>query len=174
MSQPNNQDQSNQVMGAVAISCPFCGSEDSMWLNQFKSNLGTIYGRRTCEYCGTKGPYTEKANDLSIWNTRKCNNNKDTKMESNAVLVERVVAGLQRLQRKPDALVFVDDLLDLTWDISTVCGITVFHGTGFLPPFNGKTVLNCPFFPVWNNDYLDALVETRHFVDGYCSIIHED
>jgi hypothetical protein len=81
---------------------------------------------------------------------------------------ERVRVGLRKTNREPDALVFVDDLLDLTWDEPTACGIRVFHGTGFLPPCHGSTEPDCPFFPVWSDDYPDALIETKRFVDGYC------
>ena len=81
---------------------------------------------------------------------------------------ERVAAGLRGLKRKPDALVFVDDLVDWTWDEPTVCDIPVFHAAGFLPPSHGRTAVDCLFFPVWADDYQGIVIDTERFICGYC------
>ena len=80
----------------------------------------------------------------------------------------RIGRGLRQLRRTPDALVFVDGLLDLTWDMPTAYDIPVYHSAGFIPPGCGSGVPDCPFFPVWRDDYPDAAVECARFVAGYC------
>ncbi len=80
----------------------------------------------------------------------------------------RIGQGLRRLKRTPDALVFVDGWLDETWDLPTAFDIPVFHTEGFTPPGCGRCVTDCPFFPVWKDDYPAAAVEVARFIDGYC------
>ena len=81
---------------------------------------------------------------------------------------QRIGYGLRQMKREPDALVFVDDLMDLTWDLPTAYDIPVFHSAGFLPPGWGSSTPDCPFFPVWHTDYPEAAVECARFVKGYC------
>ena len=75
--------------------------------------------------------------------------------------IERVRAGLLAMSEQPDQLLFIDDLVDWTWDTATCLDLEVFHATLIaVDP-------DCPFLPIWNEDQTYAAVETAKFRSAY-------
>ncbi len=44
-------------------------------------------------------------------------------------IIERVAAGLRKMNVKPDYLLYFDEKIDFAWDEETICGIPVLHST---------------------------------------------
>lgn len=76
-------------------------------------------------------------------------------------VVQRVAAGLRATERKPTALLFVDDVEDWTWDTPTCCGLPVFH-TSIITDDS-----DCLFIPVWPDDYQYSIVDVDRFRKAY-------
>ena len=82
-------------------------------------------------------------------------------------LINKVAAGLRRMDVKPDYLLFNDSWgKDFTWDESTICGIPVLHCDGYLTwrPYSDE---DCLFIPCFIGENGNNLKSTMDFCRGY-------
>ena len=80
----------------------------------------------------------------------------------------RVLAGLRRLTKAPDALLFIDDVVDWTWDSQRLGWLFVFHTSSVINAGWGGDETDCPFVPLWSDDHPAALVDVKRFMTAYC------
>ena len=83
-------------------------------------------------------------------------------------IADRVCAGLRKIKRQPDALLFLDDIVDWTWDCPTLGLLFVFHTSSVVCSGWGSDEIDCPFVPMWHDDHPDALVDVKRFMSAYC------
>ena len=80
-------------------------------------------------------------------------------------IIEKVAAGLRRMEKKPDYLLFLKFHVkdETVWDNEEICGIKVIHTDEVLHSNDEKDV---PFFPCWKNEG-DYSMNTYRFRRGY-------
>jgi hypothetical protein len=78
-------------------------------------------------------------------------------------LIERVAAGLRRMDNKPDFLLYLKDDVDL----ERICDIQLLFGDGLLVHLSGDADnADCYFLPIWK-DNKNHFMDTFHFFKGY-------
>ncbi len=81
-------------------------------------------------------------------------------------IVERVAAGLRKMGKKPDGLLFMSYYTnggaDWVWDEETICGIPVYHTDSFL--HRGDN--DCPFEPFFK-EQKDYTMQIAWFRRGW-------
>jgi len=78
--------------------------------------------------------------------------------------IEKVAAGLRKMDNKPDAFLFMEWYSeDFTWDAPDILGIPVFHTDNFLHNTDDK---DCPIQPMWK-DEKDYMMDVALFRRGY-------
>lgn len=82
-------------------------------------------------------------------------------METN--IKNKVAAGLRRMKRKPEYLLFIDSVSLWTYDHNTISGIPILHTPHLIDMFEGSIL----FIPMWSNDHSGALADRKRFIDGY-------
>lgn len=50
--------------------CPFCGSKDTFFAEQYTDRNKITFGKRKCADCKSSGPYVDIAHDIELWNRR--------------------------------------------------------------------------------------------------------
>jgi len=80
---------------------------------------------------------------------------------------ERVCAGLRALKKGPDALLFIDDVKEWTWDLPSIALVTVFHTSSVVCAGWGSDDTDCPFVPMWYDEYPDAMLDVKRFMSAY-------
>jgi len=80
-------------------------------------------------------------------------------------IIEKVAAGLRRMEKKPDYLLFLKFHTkdDYVYDNEEICGIKVIHTDEWLLRNDDK---DCPFYPCWNQEG-DYSNEAYTFRRGY-------
>jgi len=81
-------------------------------------------------------------------------------------MIEKVAAGLRRMGKKPDYLLFFklyrND--ESVWDNEEICGIKVIHTDEWLSRNDDK---DCPFYPCWKQEgeYSNEVYDFRRGYD---------
>lgn len=73
---------------------------------------------------------------------------------------ERVASGLRRMNRKPDALIYIGSDLDI--EESEFSFIPIFYSQAMTTVW-----IDVCFVPIFNEQFSDSLVETKRFCDGF-------
>jgi len=86
-------------------------------------------------------------------------------------IIDRVAAGLRRMERKPDALIFID-MFDWVWDEKEILEVPVYHT--IKEEWKDYTEFNSiPFIPLWGGEEVDRLALRGLFNLGYTQEAYE-
>lgn len=78
-------------------------------------------------------------------------------------LVNKVAAGLRRMTKTPDALLYFDDEKSF-YDRDTIINIPIYR-TEFIYQGNGLDVIR--FYPLFTDPHFDSTIEVTNFRRGY-------
>ena len=84
-------------------------------------------------------------------------------------IIERVAAGLRKMDTKPDFLLFIDNKTDFTWDEDTICGVPVLHT--ILAVNNDYDGDDFFFHPAFNNESVKMEMQIRYFQKGFNNLM---
>lgn len=87
-------------------------------------------------------------------------------MPTKQELIERVAAGLRAMGIEPAGFVFKDQYQDWTYDEDTILGYPVWHSV-FLTMHEDTLNIDCPFLPVFGEDFPLIGVKIAEFVKAY-------
>jgi len=85
--------------------------------------------------------------------------------------IEKVAAGLRRLDTCPDAILLIHEFGEhLLHDLSDeICGLPVYsiHGGLMRTSYVHDNAEDCMYFPIWKSDTGDYYMETDWFIRGF-------
>jgi len=83
-------------------------------------------------------------------------------------MIDRVQAGLRRMGKKPDALLFLQQYANnYTWDEGTICGLPVYHGELLINQRADSMVCNAIFTPIFLKDDASSFENVWAFCQGF-------
>jgi len=86
------------------------------------------------------------------------------------LLIEKVAAGLRKMEAKPDYFLFIDQMEIFTWDEDSICGIPVIHTHMTVNPgYDGDQF---SFHPCWNKESINSIMQVHYFQKGFTEMPH--
>lgn len=86
-------------------------------------------------------------------------------------MIERVAAGLRKMNNTPDYMLYVDGKNESgdTWDADTICGIPVLHS--WINVNSGYDGDDYFFHPIFNKERTETQMDIYYFQKGFKELI---
>jgi len=81
-------------------------------------------------------------------------------------IIEKVAAGLRKMDIKPVAFIFNDYCQDWTYDDNEILGFPIFHSC-FISLYESSIVDECPFLPLFDKEFSNINYQINLFTKGY-------
>ena len=85
------------------------------------------------------------------------------------IIINAVMDAIRSMQHTKDidAILFIDNIVDWTYDANDICGIPVYHVSGVQTYYNDMISIDCPFMPITKKDGELTHRQLKDFVDSY-------
>lgn len=80
--------------------------------------------------------------------------------------IERVASGLRKMNKRPDAILYLDEGGEQVCDAKYICNIPIYR-TGVLLSSSFMDSYDCPFAPLFFDDSYNNTSESAYFIKGY-------